>query len=151
MKVRQLMTRYVWTVQPGDGLDRAARMMQGRGCGCLPVVDAHGHVEGMLTDRDICMTLVREAARPSSLQVKHAMRQPAFACSPDDGLECAEALMAQHRVRRLPVVDDAGRLVGLLSIDDIARRASRDVEPLVWSTSPEAVGRTLGGIVTQAS
>lgn len=150
MKVRELMTRYVWTVQPEDGLDRAARMMQGRGCGCLPVVDGHGRVEGMLTDRDICMTLVRAAARPASLQVKHAMHGPAFTCGPEDGLEHAEALMAQHRVRRLPIVDDAGRLVGLLSIDDIARRAGRDVEPLAWATSPEAVGRTLSGIVAQA-
>lgn len=148
MKVRELMTRYVWTVQPEDGLDRAARMMQGRGCGCLPVVDGHGRVEGMLTDRDICMTLVREAARPAARQVKHAMRRPAFTCGADDGLEHAEALMAQHRVRRLPIVDDAGRLVGLLSIDDIARRAGRDVEPLAWATSSEAVGRTLSGIVT---
>jgi CBS domain-containing protein len=140
------MVRHVVTVGPTEGLDRAARLMRGRDCSCLPVVNERGGLVGILSDRDICMTAVRLDRSPSCLRVKDAMTARVFTLHADDSIEEAERSMGAHHLQQFPVLGAAGELAGILSIDDLARAACREggsPDPLV---STEAVGRTLGEI-----
>ena len=146
MNVQDLMTTRVATVQPNDTLERATRAMEDRSCGCLPVVDAEDHILGIVTDRDVCLAALRANRALSNVKVESAMTRPAFVCRPADSIAEAERLMGQHQVRRLPVADDGGRLVGLLALDDIAREAWHEGGWIAAPVSTEAVGMTLGQI-----
>jgi CBS domain-containing protein len=146
MKITSLMETRVASVRPEDTLDVAAQRMHDRACGCLPVLDADRRVVGMLTDRDICMAALRTAAPLAGVQVHSAMTAPAYSCREDDSVAEAERLMGQHQVRRLPVVDEEGRLAGLISLDDVAREAWREGGLIVPPVPAEAVGITLGQI-----
>lgn len=147
MKVEELMTRAVATVAPEDGLDRAARWMRELDCGCVPVVDRRSQsLVGIVTDRDACMTALRSDRPLSRLRVDEAMASWVFTCRPGDPIREAERLMGLHQVRRLPVVDGKGRLVGLLSLDDVAREARHECGLIAPTVSAEEVGTTLGQV-----
>lgn len=121
--IGQVMTPHPRTCYLDDTLDRAVRIMKERDCGSVPVVDADGHVQAMVTDRDICMAAY-ELGRPlSDIRVASAASRNLVAAREDESLETAERLMKQHRVRRLPVVDERGRPVGILSVSDLVRHA----------------------------
>jgi CBS domain-containing protein len=94
-------------------------------CGCIPVVDNEGKLVGMITDRDICMAAYTQGKPLAEIAVSTAMAPRAYTCALTDSVGSAEKLMAAKQVRRLPVVDKQGRLVGLLSLHDIASRGSR--------------------------
>jgi CBS domain-containing protein len=130
VKIEDVMARRVATVGPEDGLDRAARGMHQRQCGSVIVVDDENHALGVVTDRDVCMAAWRSNSPLSMLTVRDAMSRRLFACRPGDPVARAEQLMDLHQVRRLPVVDDDGRLVGLVALDGIGREAGR-AAPLV--------------------
>ena len=123
MNVEQVMTTDVMTCRPGDNLNSAARIMWEHDCGCVPVVDDNERVVGMITDRDICMAAYTQGRPLQALGVAGAMSRSVCCCKPADRLETAEELMRTHQVRRLPVMDDQGRLVGILSLGDLARQA----------------------------
>jgi predicted transcriptional regulator len=89
--------------------------------GCLPVCGPGRKVVAMLTDRDISMAAFMQWKHLSEALVESAMSKGARTCSPDDELGRAEDIMRESQVRRLPVVDDSGVLVGLLSLGDVAR------------------------------
>jgi CBS domain-containing protein len=129
MEVEDVMSRDVKTCRPGDTLESAARAMWEYELGCLPVLDDHGRLAGMLTDRDICMTACVHDAGLSELTVEAALREDpvsgeVWSCGPDDSLRAAAATMREYKVHRLPVVDREGRLVGLVSLSDLARAAA---------------------------
>lgn len=146
MRVRELMTRSVATVRPTDRLHHAARLMRGRGCGCLAVVDDESKVVGVLTDRDVCMAAL-DAGRPlSEIDVRSAMSPRVFHCRVDETIAEAERVMGLHQVRRLPVLDADGSLQGILSLDDIALEARRSQDLIVPPVSAASVGKTLGEI-----
>ena len=125
-KIDELMTRPVVTCRPGDTLDRVVALMIDHDCGALPVIGADGHVAGMITDRDICLAAYREALPLSGLRAERAMSTRIVAARPKDSLESVEKLMADNRIRRVPVIDDRGHPLGIVSFDDIVRAASRD-------------------------
>jgi CBS domain-containing protein len=128
MSVKDLMTEQPRTVGPYDKLDAAARRMWEGDCGALPVVNDEGVVISMITDRDICMATWSRNQRPEELRVRDAMSQRLVTCSPSEPLDAAEAAMRLHQVRRLPVVDEGKKLVGIISLADIAlanERAAR--------------------------
>jgi len=125
MNVGELMTRDVRTCAPHDALDTAANLMWTCDCGCVPVVNETGRVIGMLTDRDICMAALTQAGPLSALRVESAMAKYVHWCKPEDTLLTALDLMRSHQVRRLPVVDDDGGLVGIISLNDLIREATR--------------------------
>jgi CBS domain-containing protein len=106
-------------------LAEAAAMMWERDCGAIPVVDEQGHVESMITDRDICIALAMRGARASEIRVGDLAGHVAFVhtCRPEDSIKSALKTMRRAQVRRLPVVNDEGILCGILSINDIIRRA----------------------------
>jgi CBS domain-containing protein/cold shock CspA family protein len=129
MRVRDLMTRAPATCSPRESVAAALTRMWEHDCGILPVLD-EGRVIGVVTDRDIAMALLFRDARPGELLVQAVAQGAVHSCSPDDDVPSALASMAEHRVRRLPVVDNQG-LVGIVSINDIlpearATRAGED-------------------------
>ena len=122
MKIEQLMSHPVRTCSASDTLDRAARLMWEHDVGCI-IVESNGRVEGIITDRDICMT-GRFAGKPLwEIPVGEVMSRQVEMVHRKDSVETAERLMRIMRVRRLPVVNDSNDLVGLVSIDDLAREA----------------------------
>lgn len=140
MQVQELMTDRVFTVGPDDSLDRAATLMWDRDVGVVPVVDPDGRVCGIVTDRDVAMCALHRGAALRDLRVSHAMTAEVFTCAPGDEVGLAERVMAARQVRRLPIVDPERRLVGLLSINDLARASSYREGPGVPVIE---VGRTL--------
>jgi CBS domain-containing protein len=97
-------------------------MLEGR-FGTLPVVDAHGRLAGIITDRDIAMAAATRQRNASHIAVREAMSPIVRSCFAEDDLRDALKQMEEGRVRRLPVLDSAGHLAGIVSIDDLIRRA----------------------------
>lgn len=122
MKVKELMTPDVVTCSSHDSLAHAAMLMWNRDCGVLPVV-VGGRVEGVITDRDICMALFLKGERPAAVKVAEVVHGKVHSCAPDDDVAQALAIMRDNEVRRLPVIDD-GALCGLLSINDVVLAAA---------------------------
>jgi CBS domain-containing protein len=129
MKVEQLMTRDVAQCRPDDSFSEAARRMWENDCGALLVVDERGAPAGIVTDRDLCMCLFFADRTPRELKVEHAMAHEVRTCRPYDTVEQALETMSTHQVRRLPVVDDEGRVRGMLSSNDVIRAADRTGSP----------------------
>jgi CBS domain-containing protein len=127
MKIEELMTREVRSCISGDNLDTAAHSLWESDCGCLPVLaeDDSGRVVGMLTDRDICMAALFSGKPLREICVEQAMANEVHCCSPIDSPRQVLAVMREAHVRRAPVVDASGRLVGLVSLADLARVAGR--------------------------
>lgn len=126
MNAGALMTYALRTARRGDTLRTAALAMLDGDCGFLPVLDEKGRPIGVLTDRDICLLAARCDFRLSELRVEDAMTKDVVSCHPDDSIETVEQMMQRRRLRRLPVVSRSGELLGILSIGDIAREASRE-------------------------
>ncbi len=125
MKVEDIMVREVRCCAPTDTLNRGAQIMWEGDCGCVAVLDADGRVIGMLTDRDICMAAYTQGVALNGIAVSSAMSREVFSCLPNDDLLMAQRLMQHHRVRRLPVTDTEGKVVGILSLNDLARALAR--------------------------
>jgi CBS domain-containing protein len=123
MKVRAVMNTPAQTVSAESSLAEAGRRMAKDECGVLPVVDSKGKVVGVLTDRDVCVALATKNRRASDIPANEAMSPRVYACGPGDDVQRALETMRYRLIRRLPVVDDAGKLVGILSIDDIVIHA----------------------------
>jgi CBS domain-containing protein len=136
MKVEQLMSREPKTCTPAESLNRAAQLMWENDFGCVPVVEKDSKVVAMLTDRDICIAAYTQGATLHAMQVSSAMSREVFVCRLDDDLAAAQKLMGDRRVRRLPVLAANGKLVGIISLNDIARAAQRDgsAKPAVADT-----------------
>ena len=122
MNIRDIMTTPVATCTPGTSLAVAARRMREADYGALPVVDAATHPVGMITDRDICLAIAGSQRSALNMTVHEAMTEHAVSAGPDMPVADALALMKAAHVRRLPVCHFDGRLIGLVSIDDIVTR-----------------------------
>ena len=146
MRVAELMSKSPSTIRADDSLARAVMLMQDRDCGCVVVVDAAARPIGVLTDRDVCLGALRAGRALAAIPVALAMSNRLYTCRPDEELTAAEATMALHQVRRLPVVDAEGRTVGVVSLDDIARRARQSADLFAPPVTAGEVGRTLGDI-----
>jgi CBS domain-containing protein len=123
MTVHDVMTRDVVSCQTCADIGTAARLMLEGRFGALPVVDRHGKVAGIITDRDIALAAATRERNASHIGVHEAMSPHVHACSPQDEIGAALKRMEEARVRRLPVLDASGHLAGILSIDDIVLRA----------------------------
>ncbi|MBO0856847.1 MAG: CBS domain-containing protein [Chloracidobacterium sp.] len=123
MRAGELMSRDVVTVYPNDPVGHAARLMRDYDCGSLPVVDREGRLLGMLTDRDITMRVVAHEANPRNTIVADCMTEGAFACQVDEPVSECMRQMSRHRIRRLPITNDRGQVVGIVGQGDLARHA----------------------------
>lgn len=124
MKVKQLMSVEVRSCPEYSTLNTAAQIMWDHDLGCLPVVDKDDRVIGMLTDRDICMSAYLQGVPLTGACVTSAMSKRLFFCAEGDDIGTAERLMRENQVHRLPVLDSERRLVGLISLNDIARQVT---------------------------
>jgi CBS domain-containing protein len=152
MKVEDIMTTEVGRCRAYDAADHAAKIMWEQDCGAVPVVDQDGRVVAVLTDRDICIAAFTQGRALSDIRVSSAMSRRLWSCRPDDDVKDAEKAMRTNQVRRLPVVDAEGRLIGILSLSDLARQAmsatrSRSKKKDV-AVAVSDVGETLGAIST---
>lgn len=127
MDVKRLMKHQVRTCRPDDVLNTAAQVMWEEACGSVPVVDADFRPVGFLTDRDICMAAYTQGRPLGEIRVETAMARSLVCCGSEDDLTRAAQLMRDNCLRRLPVVDDRGVLVGLLSLDDVACESKRNL------------------------
>jgi len=118
-----VMTGDVCTIHFSDSVENAARAMVRRDCGALPVVNDGGRLIGMITDRDIVTRIVARGLDPRRARVDECMSDQVFACYEEDLIESCMWLMSRHQVRRIPVVDDRDRVVGIVSQADLARHA----------------------------
>lgn len=125
MKIQDLMTTDVRSCRPNDNLSDAAQAMWEGDLGSLPVVDETGTVVGMITDRDICMAAHLRGAPLWAVSVADAMAKVVFSCGPDHKPADAIELCSTRRVRRLPVVDGAGKLLGLVTLAGLAHAIER--------------------------
>jgi len=125
MKVQQIMTASPLTCTPDATLADIALLMWEGGCGFMPVVDSDGAVQGVITDRDICLAAGTRRRPAGHIHARDliAMERHVACCHPDDDVRTALALMQQRRVRRLPVTGPGGVVTGVLSMDDILLEA----------------------------
>jgi len=123
MKVREVMTKEAAFCYPDTSLSQAAELMWKHRCGFLPVRGEGGNIVGVITDRDISIALGTRNRRPSEVFVQEVMSSRLFTCTAEDSVACALTTMRIEGLRRLPVVDREGTLVGVLSIDDLVLKA----------------------------
>ncbi len=112
------------------------RIMSREDCGVVPVVDLDDKCVGVITDRDICMRLVLDHLDPEDTLANELMSEDVITCHPNDDMEDVIAKMEREQIRRIPVVDDADKVVGIISEGDIAKsevkpRLSELVEAVV--------------------
>ncbi|HEX5135997.1 MAG TPA: CBS domain-containing protein [Planctomycetota bacterium] len=124
MKARNLMTKDVASCGPDDPMATAARIMWERDCGIVPVVDGDGRPVGVVTDRDLCMAALTRNEPLSRMAVRDAMARDLVTCREDDDEERVHGAMRKRQVRRLPVLGDDGRLVGMISLNDLILAAA---------------------------
>ncbi|NDQ56677.1 MAG: CBS domain-containing protein [Acidipila sp.] len=101
----------------------AVEILWNRNCGILPVVNSSDKVIGVVTDRDLCIAMGTRNQLPGDIMLSEIASEPVFSCQPDDDIHTALATMAQQKVRRLPVINVAGELQGILSMDDVVYHA----------------------------
>jgi CBS domain-containing protein len=121
--IRELMTKDPRAVQSGATVMEAARLMRDEDAGIVPVVDGDKLV-GTVTDRDIAIRVVAEGKSPDAVTVGEIASRELVTIDPQQELDEALRLTARRHVRRLPVVEEDGRLVGIVAQADIARNAS---------------------------
>ena len=122
MKVREIMSSKVISIEPQSSVKDAALLMNKNNIGAVPVVE-NGSIKGMLTDRDIVLRCVAEGRDATTVKVKEICSGGAVSVKPEQSVKDAMHIMSAEQVRRLPVIDD-GKLVGMLSFADIARESS---------------------------
>lgn len=120
MKIAEIMTRDVHTCTPTDTLATAAQIMWENDCGSVPVVDREGRLVGIITDRDLAMAAQLQGVALRETSVLSAMARDVKACSPQDTPATVQAMMQQYRIRRLPVLDAERRVVGIVTLGDLA-------------------------------
>lgn len=151
MNVGEIMTTNVECCRETDELAEVVRLMDERDLGCVPVTDGSRRLVGIVTDRDVCLTGYRYGKPLAELRVRDAMTREVRSCTAEASLSEAEYLMRRAQVRRLPIVDEQGGLVGILSLADLAREAAHERRLQHPSLSREDVGATLAAICAPRS
>ncbi len=141
-RVTEFMTRNAITVAPQDSVQHAAQLMDEFNVGSLPVCEG-GRLLGMLTDRDITVRATAAGLSSALTPVDLVMSDRVRTCGPEDSVARALELMASIQIRRLPVVDAGGALLGMVSLGDFAARQSGGVqEALCGISTPSEPDRT---------
>ena len=126
MLVSDIMTLNPACCTPDSTAQEAAARMRSWSTGVLPVIEDVDtcRLAGIVTDRDLCMDVVAASRVPAHVTVKECMTTDVICCAPGEPVERALAAMREHHVRRLPVIDSAGSVVGIISLTDIVRYAA---------------------------
>ena len=139
-KVREAMTGRPRYVTPDTPISQVAEVMEADDIGAVPVLEGE-QLRGMVTDRDIVIRAIAKGKDPIGMPVREIFSREVISVGPDDDLSNALQLMADHQVRRLPVVDEDNRLVGIVSQADVALEAKeKDVGQMVEEISKPPEG-----------
>ena len=123
MKIKDIMTPNPKACSPTSTLADVAHYMWDYDCGIVPVVFEGGKVVGLITDRDICMAAAMKGQNLGNIAVEDVISGQVFSCKTEDDVQKALELMRDKKVRRLPVIDEDGMLIGMLSMNDIVLKA----------------------------
>lgn len=142
MKVKKLMKTNVGFCYLTDDLTKAAEIMRLKDCGAVPVVDEKERLVGIITDRDICLSVAESDKKTSEVKINEVIGKRIFTCGEDDDLKDALKKMKRAKIKRLPVVDKNKKLVGILSITDFltSLKKDRSIRKKVYSTL-KAIGK----------
>ena len=121
MLIKDMMTKAPACCKPSDTLDQVAKLMRDRDCGEIPVCDGT-KIVGVITDRDITIRAVASGKTPMAVPVSEVMTHNVSTIREDEKLDKALALMEDELVRRLPVVDETGKIVGIVSQADLVAK-----------------------------
>ncbi len=132
MKVREAMHKGAEWVSPETPIAEIAQTMRSLDIGCLPV-GKNDRLVGMVTDRDIICRGLADSLDPSDLTAENVMTRGIVYCNAEEDLEDALHLMEEKQIRRLPVIDDNKRMVGMLSLGDISHAVARELSGEVVS------------------
>jgi len=136
---RDVMTPDPACCTPTTTLDEVAKMMRQNNCGEIPVVDSTDRPVGVITDRDIVCRVVAEGKNPMAYTAETCMTESIVTVRPDTPLETVIATMEKHQIRRVPIVDERGSCIGIISQADIAwAGGTGQVAELVREVSREA-------------
>ena len=133
MRVKDVMVGTPVGCSFQTNLGSAVELLWRQQCGILPVANQDNKIFGVVTDRDLCIALGTRNRLPGEITVGEVTTGRLYCCKPDDDIHTALALMGDMKVRRLPVIDAAGALQGILSMDDVVVHA----EPLALGRSPD--------------
>jgi CBS domain-containing protein len=119
---QDIMTEQPVCCAPEETVQQAAGLMKEQNVGSLPVCDSGKRLAGIITDRDIALKVVAEGRDPRNTPIRDVMTTEVFTCRPQDSLEDALQTMRKQQVRRIPIVDQDRRVVGIIAQADIATR-----------------------------
>jgi CBS domain-containing protein len=128
LTAREIMTRHVKSANLDSSLREVARIMKDEDCGIVPVVDKQERLRGLITDRDLVIRTLAEGRPPDNMVARDIMTDDVEVVTPNEDIHSIIALMGRRQVRRVPVVERDDRLVGIISMADIATRADYDEE-----------------------
>lgn len=134
---QDVMTRNPATCQESAPVTEAARLMEREGVGSIPVCE-NGKLTGIVTDRDIALRVVADGRDPQQTRIQDVMTRDPGCVSADDPIDRAIEVMETRQVRRIPVIEAGGRLVGIIAQADIATRLD---EPNATAEVVEAISR----------
>jgi CBS domain-containing protein len=126
MKISEIMHKGVECVEPDASIITVAQKMRDHDIGAIPIC-ADGKAIGMVTDRDLTVRVLAESKDASKLTAKDVMTRDFIFCMDSEEVEDAIRIMEAKKIRRLPVLDDAKQLVGMISLGDISHALSRDL------------------------
>ncbi|HYC76080.1 MAG TPA: CBS domain-containing protein [Planctomycetota bacterium] len=126
MLVKDVMSTGVATCPVSRTLADAAKIMWDHDCGIVPIVEdgGEGKVIGTLTDRDACMAAYIKDRKLGDIAIADVIQQPVATCGPNDPVESALGVMRDRQIHRVPVVDKVGKLVGIITVKDVAAFAA---------------------------
>ena len=126
-KCKEVMTKDPVCCLPSDSVAKAAELMKSENIGSIPVIESEQSLKlvGIVTDRDLALKIVAGALDPKSTKVETVMTHKVITCLADDDLQKALDAMAEHQLRRIPVVDRDNKIVGIIAQADVATRADQ--------------------------
>lgn len=122
-----VMTKNPICCQPSDSVMKVAQWMKRENIGSIPVIenDETRKLVGIVTDRDLALKVVGQGSDPKSVQVEEVMTHKLVTCQPDDDIQRALARMSEHQLRRIPIVNDENKILGIISQADVATRVNQ--------------------------
>lgn len=131
----------VWTIRKHATVQEAAVLMNEHRIGAVVVTDEENSIAGMFTERDVLRRVVAEQRDPATTRVEEVMTCEVVCCTPATTVEEARGAMKNRRIRHLPVVDEGGRLLGLISIGDLNAHQAADQEQTIYIMREYLYGR----------
>jgi CBS domain-containing protein len=128
LTAREIMTRGVKTLRRDSSLREVAQLMKDEDCGVVPIVDERGSLVGIVTDRDLVLRAFTGGKTPDQLRAMDVMTDDVECVHPDEDIHSIIAVMGKKQIRRIPVVEKDDRVIGIISMGDIANRADYDEE-----------------------